>query len=497
MPRAIRSLFPSPRAVVRFLAGVALTSTLVAVAPGAASAHNELVSTDPADGAVLDTAPASISFTFAAEVPLTSATVTVIDPAGVRTEIPDLTHGATTSVLVAPLPSLPGGEVTVRWRLVSDDGHPLTGRVAFTIPATTTTESSVPAAATATTAPATASTVPVVGADEVDGETGGEADAAVLAALDDGSGGTPGFVRWFLRYGSYLAIMLVVAVVLTDRWVWPGVAARAPFTAIVDASLLAVTALAALQLLVLASDFSGAAPWAAFGDLDRALQTDAGFGFALRMLLAAVVWLLLMRMTIVSEQVRWTAIGGAGILLLGTWAWAGHAKSQRWPELGVPIDIVHHAAAALWIGALAIVGFVAMRVLDADARSQVLGRLSSTAMVAVLVIVATGLAQTIRLVGSPANLLDAAHGRYLVAKLVVLAAMLALAAANRRRLAAPTSRPGGMSDATAAVMRRSVVAETALGLVVVAITASMVVASPAAPRDDVTIVSGEPPAAQP
>jgi putative copper export protein len=111
-------------------------------------------------------------------------------------------------------------------------------------------------------------------------------------------------------------------------------------------------------------------------------------------------------------------------------------------------------------------------------------------MIAVVVIVTTGAAQTVRLVGSPLNLLDAAHGKYLVAKLVVLAAMLALAASNRRRLGAPTSRPGGMSDTTAALMRRSVVAETALGLVVIAITASMVVASPAAPRDDVSVVSG-------
>ncbi len=491
MSRALRSLRSSPRAAVRVLVGAALASALLAVAPGTASAHNELVSTDPADGAALDTAPPSISFTFAAEVPLTSATVTVIDQAGVRTEVPDLEHGATTSVLVAPLPALPGGEVTVRWRLVSDDGHPLTGRVVFTLPAAAAPATTAPTATAGSTVPVTPTTAPVVGADAADG--GSEVVAVPVA--DDGGGGTPGFVRWFLRYGSYLAIMLVVAVVLTDRWVWPGVAARAPFTAVVDASLLAVTVLAGLQLLVLASDFSGASPWAAFGDLDRALQTDAGFGLALRMLLAAVVWLLLMRMTIVSEQVRWTAVGGAGILLLGTWAWAGHAKSQRWPELGVPVDIVHHAAAALWIGALAIVGVVAMRVLPADERARVLGRLSATAMLSVVVIVATGVAQTVRLVGSPTSLLDAAHGKYLVAKLVVLAAMLALAAANRRRLAAPTSRPGGMSNATAALMRRSVVAETALGLVVIAITASMVVASPAAPRDDVTVVSGDAPAA--
>lgn len=56
------------------------------------------------------------------------------------------------------------------------------------------------------------------------------------------------------------------------------------------------------------------------------------------------------------------------------------------------------------------------------------------AAISVATLVTTGLVQSVRLIGSPMDLLDASHGRYLLAKIVVLALMLAIANANRRRI---------------------------------------------------------------
>ncbi|MFZ9433382.1 MAG: copper resistance protein CopC, partial [Burkholderiaceae bacterium] len=44
-----------------------------------AAAHNSLVASNPADGAVLDSAPGEIVWTFAKSVPLDTLTVTLID----------------------------------------------------------------------------------------------------------------------------------------------------------------------------------------------------------------------------------------------------------------------------------------------------------------------------------------------------------------------------------------------------------------------------------
>ena len=69
-------------------------------------------------------------------------------------------------------------------------------------------------------------------------------------------------------------------------------------------------------------------------------------------------------------------------------------------------------------------------------------------------LVVTGLVQTVRLVGSPMDLLDANHGRYLVAKIVVLAAMLGIANANRRRVDHRLDDPASAWTATPAPCAR-------------------------------------------
>ncbi len=82
--------------------------------------------------------------------------------------------------------------------------------------------------------------------------------------------------RWVLRYGSYLAVMAIIGIVLADRYIWRGVAAQPILRQIVRWSLLAVAVLALFQLLVVASDIADEAPWSALGSLDAALSTSAG-----------------------------------------------------------------------------------------------------------------------------------------------------------------------------------------------------------------------------
>ena len=171
--------------------------------------------------------------------------------------------------------------------------------------------------------------------------------------------------------------------------------------------------LAVLQLLVVASDIADAAPWAALGSLDAALSTGAGIALAARVLLAVVLWALLFRTPTVDEEVRRSAIALSAFAILGTWAWAGHSSTQRWAELGMPVDIAHHAAAALWIAGLLVVGVVrhpaAQRPAPGNGRRAAL----TAAGVAVAVIVLTGIVQSLRLVGSPGDLFAADHGKYL------------------------------------------------------------------------------------
>ena len=449
-----------PHSHTRRLALAVLTiflfvGTAVGLSSGTALAHNTLLSSDPADGATFALAPTQITWQFDNAVPLESMTVTLIDASGARSELGGSTHGAAGDTeVVTPLPALLPGSVSLRWRLVGPDGHPVSGRVDFTLTAPATV------ASTATTTPTTAAVV-----DETSLDRG------------DGAYSTPTGARWILRYASYLAIMAAVGILLTAAYVWSGAGTHPILRRILSRALLATAILGILQLLVLASDVSGEAPWASFGSIDAATTTDAGMAFALRIALALSMWLVLFHARIAQPDVYWTAVSIPGLGLLGTWAFAGHSRSMRWSEIGVITDIAHHAAAAAWIAGLAIIGWIVIPKTKVDVMVPAVRRFSKVAATSVAVLVVTGLIQTVRLVGNPGDLLDVNHGRFLAAKVVVLAAMLGIANANRRRVEHRLNDSAQLSHHVGG-LRQAVLAEFAIGLVIVAITAAMVVSPP-------------------
>lgn len=463
-PRPARRHVSGPAA--RVLAVVSLGFLLaVALPAGTASAHNSFVSSDPADGATLDAAPTEISIVFENAVPLDTASATVIDDSGARTEIETLTHGPSGDTeIIVPLPALDAGEVTVRWRLVSSDGHVISERIEFSIAAATTDTVAPVTTEPGTTASAT-TLAPVVSDPSEDAD-------------DTGGTSTPDPVRWLLRYASYVSILAVIGIAVSAGAIWPGAGSDPRLRLISSAALAATALLGFIQLLVIASDITGDGLLGAWSGIDDALRTDAGVALAARVVLAGAAWLLLHQMRLSQQSVREVALGIVGVLLLGTWAWAGHSRSQRWPEVGVVADVIHHGAAAIWIGGLAVVGFVAAQRLTPVELVPVVTRLSATATTAVVALVATGAVQSARLAGGIGGLLDGRHGALILVKVVIVAVMLVLARANRSRVAA-LSGDSGSTTPTLGALRRAIVVEVALGLVALAATASLVVAVPA------------------
>jgi copper transport protein len=466
-------LLTSRRHLARFaLVLCAVTVAVVGLPAGTSSAHNTLVSSDPADGASLVVAPTQVTWMFDRSVPLETLTVTLIDATGARSELPGSTHGsAGDAEVVTPLPALQPGQVSLRWRLVGPDGHPVTGRIDFAVSPPTTT---VPGVA-ATPPPAT---IP---------------PAVEAASVDDGDGSysTPSPVRWVLRYASYLAIMAIVGILLTSAYVWAGAGDHPLLRRVLSWSLFATAALAFGQLLVIASDVGGSAPWASFGSIDAATVTDAGMALMIRIVLALALWVVLFQYRLTHPDVYWSAVTLPGLALLATWAFAGHSRSMRWPEIGVLTDVAHHAAAAAWIAGLAIVGWIVIPKMATDVLVPAVRNFSRVAAISVAILVVTGLAQTVRLVGNPTGLLDADHGRYLAVKVLVLAAMLAIANANRQRVNRRLDDTTGLGTHVGA-LRRAVLAEFAIGLVIIAITAAMVVSPPSTSVSDLGAASAAP-----
>lgn len=420
-----------------------------------ALAHNSLASSMPADGETVTAPPADTVLTFDKDVPLDTLTVTLTDPGGVRTQLQGSRHGSSASEVLTPLPALVDGTYSLRWRLVGADGHAITGRVQFTV--------AVPAA------------MPAPG---IESPSPGTMPPDTAGSAADPTWSTPGWVAWLLRYAAYVAMMAIVGVAVTEALVWRR-AASARFLRLIARALWVVVLTASVQLVLLAADIAGTAPWSAWGSLGAAAEHPAGVALVTRVVLAVVAWILFVHARPAVPDIHRDVTILLSLGLLATWSFAGHARSMRWPWIGVPVDVAHHGAAAAWVGGLAIVATATFRARPAGDVAQLLRRFSVLAARAVAVIVATGVVQSIRLVGAPSDLLATTHGRLLLGKLVLLGAMLWFADRNRR-LVRDRLEHGAVPGHDATLVRDAVRRELLIGLAIVGVTASLVVSPPAA-----------------
>jgi methionine-rich copper-binding protein CopC len=145
------------------LAGLVLALIALVWTAAPASAHDELLSSDPAAGTTVDELPAAITLSFSAELLSdgSSTVVQVTDAAGsALVDGAPIVDGA---VVTQPLTSGSAGTVSVAWRVVSSDGHPISGEFSFeaasAAPAPTPT-SEPTASASATSAPTTTAAAP-------------------------------------------------------------------------------------------------------------------------------------------------------------------------------------------------------------------------------------------------------------------------------------------------------------------------------------------------
>ncbi|MEU0332326.1 copper resistance protein CopC [Streptomyces sp. NPDC006193] len=125
-----RTTTPRPR--ILLLLFLVVAGALLAGA-GPASAHAALTGSDPAPGVVADEAPTQVSLTFSEKVALNDDSVRVLDPKGrpVQTGSPANVSGTTYAVKLAG--GLGRGTYTVAYQVVSADSHPVAGAYTFSV----------------------------------------------------------------------------------------------------------------------------------------------------------------------------------------------------------------------------------------------------------------------------------------------------------------------------------------------------------------------------
>jgi putative copper resistance protein D len=178
----------------------------------------------------------------------------------------------------------------------------------------------------------------------------------------------------------------------------------------------------------------------------------------------------------------WSLTAALGAVAVASFAWMGHGAATEGPIalLHLAADIVHSWAAALWLGALAVLVLLLLARPRTSESVAVLHRalqgFSGMGALLVATLVLTGLANSVVLVGLDRieGLWTTPYGRLLSLKILLFMAMVGLASANRYRLTPALGRAletPAIESAALAALSRSVVVEAGLGLLVLALVA--------------------------
>jgi copper transport protein len=431
-----------------FAAAVVVVVAVVVSTAGPASAHAQVVSTDPAAGATLPAAPKAVTVTFDDRVEARADSLRVYDSRGRRVDQGALTRVDGGKGLRVAVGDLADGGYMTTWRVVSDDGHPVSGGASWRV------------------------------------GTGTAVDLSMFERLLNAEGGDTGLhvfaaVVRALLFGGLVVLVGGLGFVLL---VWPaGAEDRRARRTLVGAAAVAGVA-SALSMGVEAADTAGRGIGAVF-QLGDAVDTWHGtFGKAavLRIVVLLAVVALASRLDRRGARTAvWRlAIGLGAVALFATVSASGHARTGRWTALALPLDIVHQCAGALWLGGLA---FLALFVLPRAVDSHVPERFSRLAMGCVLVVTATGVVQGFRQLRRLSGVRETDYGRILVVKVVLVALVVVFGGMSRSLLRARDRRDDGVEidvDELRHRLRLSVGFETMLGIGVLVVTSLLVAANP-------------------
>jgi copper transport protein len=345
---------------------------------------------------------------------------------------------------------------------VGTDGHVVTERVSFTVSA-----ASAPDDTTTTVAGA----VPGVDSDSSDVAT-----AAAQDLLEDSVTSEP--VRLGVRSFGYAALLIVGGMLFTELFIAQGIlgATRARETLLAAGVVLTLAPLA--QTLIFLDDSRDFGVLSSVFHIFEAFDTTAGSMHFVRFLSAAVLLIGIVR----AGQTASKALVAPPMLIssavyLVSLAYTGHSRSMAWPVLGVPADVIHTAATAVWLGGLIVFVFFVIPSLQPSQSFDAFRRFGDAATYAVIAMVATGIIQTLRLHGSIITLFTQNHGRWLLLKLILVACMLKIGDINRRRLLRKLPTDEAAFAGRVALLRRASITEIVNGGLVMLVTAVLVSAS--------------------
>jgi copper transport protein len=352
---------------------VAVFALAALLAPANAAAHATLIRTDPADGAVLDRAPRVVRVEFDDGVRVASGNAAVSNATG-SSVLGGRAHTAGRVLLIPLRAGLKDGVYSVRWSVVSDDGHREQSVLAFGV------------------------------------GNGGPSPHSVLGASSALAWNNL-VLRTLYVLGLLAAAGATIFWLLTRRIL--GERIQPPLAHLLFFALLA----AFLGGSGIVHDAATGTRYALVSKIAVTVALAGGAAAALAPNVMALLYV----------------AGACSLGLLAAPPLSGHALDRDQPRvLAALVDLAHTTSAAVWLGGLLALVYVLPRATeDGPARAAAVRRFSASALVAVIVLGLSGLARALTELSAVRQIWSTSYGQTLLVKTALFAPLLGLGWLNR------------------------------------------------------------------
>ncbi|MFM8484031.1 MAG: copper resistance protein CopC, partial [Actinomycetota bacterium] len=335
-----------------------------------ASAHADLLVSNPAASAILERAPEEIVLDFSEPVTTIEGSIEVYAETGIRVDIGTAAVAADdpSRVVAADVPALEAGQFVVAWRVLSADGHLAEGAFSFQVGTSSTAD--------------------------------GDLVSQILAGLSERRRPPAGLeaVRHGARFAVFAGLCALFGALAFAVAIGNGLRR---LRAVLIGGLVAAFLGTAVHF-VTQGPYAVGGSWG--GIVDTGLWSDVwstrnGKALVARMVLLGIAAVLLAaaRPAAARSATWWRssmALVGAGTIM--TLSASGHPSSSSLAGLAVGVDAVHLSAIVIWIGGL--VALTRLRPVDDSDEVRIVATFSRWATVAVPIAVATGLWQAWHLI---------------------------------------------------------------------------------------------------
>jgi copper transport protein len=306
-----------------------------------------------------------------------------------------------------------------------------------------------------------------------------------------------GFAANALVLGTLAVVVLVIRPTFAslDGEAWARGRARLAdrLEGLVHSALIAAAAAAALALVLqtaLSAELTG-------GEVDSdsffaVLETSYGPWYAARLPIVAGLLVLLTGKvrqwslarrgidSSVAGPAWWGAWGALGVALLATSSFSGHAAVATPRAVSLGSDVIHLVSGATWFAGIVLLSVAlpdAWAGEDERKRLEVLSptvrHFSHVAMIAIGIVLATGVIGSFLHVGELSHFVDTPYGLTLAVKIAFFGLILALGAFNhfviRKRFETALEKSETAGTATT-TFRKAIAAELAVGLILMGLT---------------------------